>query len=270
MKTFGLILYTLMGIWAFYSFDTSKIILIGKYVIGNFVASPIKTSSFALALILTIICLGVVISKGFMKPIQNQMAVIEPIPIHWKEQLQYNVENFNRSEYIKLYETLNKNNNKNLSDRELILKFLENSKRVYRNLPEIIEEETQYNTKYVNFNRVTQVTMLKIKKYQHSILFISHNPNKPDRLVDIYNYDELPDNRILHQVLDPIFDDENLNKIRIQFDTWPNAGTIHGGVGFAASLSPVYEWLWIGVPHPFKDHNLNNLIAESLGFQSLI
>jgi hypothetical protein len=271
MKTAGLILYTLMGIWAFYSFETTKITLTSKYLFANFISNPIKTSSYTLIIILIVFGFGIIINKGFINPIRNQISIIEPIFTAYEER-NYDTKKFKRSEFIKIYEKLNKSTNKNLSDKQQVLRFLENSKSIYQNIPPIIQSGTTYNTKIFNMNRVTQVTMLRIENYKHTIIFISHNPSKADQSITVYDYQNLPDNNSLHQILDPIFTNEILNTLRNDFEMWLNGGSIHGSAGLSVTTSKNLdgEWLYIGVPKPFNDYNLNNLIAENLGFQNRI
>lgn len=270
MKTVGMILFILLSIWSLFSFETTKIILSGKYLYGNFVSNPTKIVGYILLLILLIIGLFVTINNGFKKPFANQMAAIEPI-IPAFEERNYNTEKFKHSEYIKIYERLNRNTNKKLSDKEQVLKFIENSRFIYQNLPEIITKETSSNTQIFNMNRVTQVTMLRVEKYKHTIILISHNPKLEDRL-SVYEYKNLPDNNKLRKISDEVFTDEILNTLRDNFEMWLNGGIIHGSAGLAVTTSRNLkgDWLWIGVPNPFNDYYLNDLIAENLGFQNRI
>ena len=271
MKTAGMVLFILLSIWALFSFETTRIILSGKYLYGNFITNPIKTLGYILLLLLIIIGFCLTLNNGFIKPFRNQMVAIEPIIPAFKER-NYNVDSFKQSEFIKVYEKLNKNTNRNLSDKEQVLKFIENSKFVYQNLPKIIKTETTYNTQVFNMNRVTQVTILRVERYKHTIILISHNPNVEDRLLSVYDFKNLPDNNSLHKILDPVFTEEILNTMRDNFEMWLNGGFIHGSAGLAVTTSRNLdgEWLWIGVPNPFNDYNLNDLISESIGFQSRI
>lgn len=271
MRAFFITLYIILGVWSLFAFETTKIVLTGKYLYGNFISNPLKISFYTIIILLFIFGFILTLNRGFINPIKNQIGAIEPIIPAFLER-NYNVENFKREEFIKVFEKLNKDTNKNLNEEQQVLKFLENSKYVYQNLPIIIESETTYNTKVFNMNRITQATILKVEKYKHTIILISHNPNKPDRLVTSYNFEDLPDNKTLKNIVDPIFDDDKINEIRQTFEMWLSGGFIHGSAGLSVSTSKKLdgEWLWIGVPNPFNDYNLNNLVAESLGFQNRI
>ena len=118
-------------------------------------------------------------------------------------------------------------------------------------------------------NYATQITALKIGKYKHTILFVSHNDGLPDKKVTLIKFDEFPSNEKLHKILDPIFDDKILDSMKENFDYWlKNNIGIHGSAGISVTIGNTdkkNKWMWLGVPEPFKDNKgLNLLLTESI------
>ena len=89
MKTAGIIIYILLGIWAIFSFDTEKINLFSRYYIGNIIANPYKYVSYSIICILMTIMLTFIFYKEFYLKIQNQAKIIEPALSNFKD---FNIE----------------------------------------------------------------------------------------------------------------------------------------------------------------------------------
>lgn len=267
MRTTAIIVFIILSIWSIFSFETYKIFLAARYYWGNILTSPARTISITLLTLTIAFLFTIVTYKGLILPIRTQEKKIEAVYGEFKER---NIEVDSSlkftTEYLKIYNQLKVG--KRLPLKDEILKFIDNSKFFYSNLPTYFNENPDFNTCIFNMTPVTQVTALKIDNFQHTILFITHNINRPDKEINIYSYQNLPTNTNLHQILDPIFTDEILNTLRGNFEFWLAQGTgIHGSAGVAVTTHPSLngDWLWIGVPEPFnKDNNLNNLLVENI------
>lgn len=267
MRTIVIILFIILTIWSIFGFETSNISLALKYFIANVLANPIKTILTLVGILglATILCLFTHFT--IIRPIRNQIEKIEPLAVEFKERnIKFELNSKTISEYIKIYDQLR--SKKRLELNVQILKFIDDSKFVYSNLPDALKNYQELNTSIFNMNRVTQVTALKIEKYKHTILFISHNEKKADRQINFYKFDNLPENEILQTYLDSIFTDEILNPLRQNFEFWlKNNYGLHGSAGVALATKPNHdgEWMWIGVPEPFNENNnLSNLLAENV------
>jgi len=273
MKTTAIILYILLGIWAIFSFDEVRVKSAIKYLGANLVAQPYKTTIYLILVVLLSTALSLIVYYGFISPFKNQRSAIDPVYVGLIER-NYNTADFKTSEYVVLYEKLKQSNDKNLNLRKKVLKFIDKSRFVYQNLPQIVKNNINYNTKIFNFNRVTQVTLIYIKKYRHTFLFISHNENKPDKELKEHIFDVLPNNIEIKKIVDPIFPQECFELINSAFDRWleNKEHTVHGSAGLYVHTDRSLDgrWLCIGIQEPNQNYNLNNLIAEVIGFQNQI
>lgn len=232
-----------------------------RYYIANVSANPIKTISLTLILGLLILIFFFFFSKWFGNPIESQIKTIEPAMEEFKNH-NVKIDSIKRSmtsKYVAIYERL-KPINKKLSVEEQILKFMNDARFLYNNYPSAFNAVEGFSRNY-DMSKVTQVTALKIEKFKHTFLFVSHNPNEADLKLTYLKYEDLPDNKKLRQILDPVFEDDVLNWLRKEFENRLSKNSENPEKGYQHCSQIMGEWALIGVPDPFNNNNyLSNLL----------
>jgi hypothetical protein len=267
MRTTAIILFIILGIWSIFSFETSRIFLAFKYYWSNILVFPIRTISITIIALVISSVLVIIVNKGIVNPIRLQQQKIENIKHEFEiRNIKIDFNSEMMLSYLKIHDKLKSNGTSSIENE--ILNFIDNSRFFYNNLPAIFENNPEFNKQVFNMINPTQVVAIKIKRYKHTILFISHNKNFPDKRIKILSYEDLPSNLELHKILDSIFTDLILNTLKENFENWHkyNIG-LHGSAGVAVATNPNLSggWMWIGVPDPFNnENNLNNLLAENI------
>lgn len=260
-KILMIIFFALLGIWAAYSFDT----LWMRYFLSNLFAYPVKTISLTLCLILLILIFYLILVAGFIGPITNQVNAIEPAIEEFKNH-NIKIDSIRlavTSEYVAIYERL-KPSDKKHSVEEYISKFMKDSRFLYKNCPSVFNSAVGFSKNY-DMSGVTQVTALRIEKFKHTFLFFTHNLNEPDQKLIYLKYEDLPNNKALHQILDPVFEDEVLDNLRMYFEDGLSKGLIVDSYKYEYSSQNPGEWTLIGVPDPFNRNNyLSNLLRDAV------
>ena len=270
MKTIAIILYIILGIWAVFSFNTEKINLVYRYLIANSISNPTRNLIYSLLTVTLTIGLIIIITKGFLYPIREKSKRIESV-FNRIEAMDIPAKNLESTiQYVKIFDRLSAKDNQNFNDKQIIENFIKNSIYIHGNMLKYWAERPDFEFSVFNFTRVTQITALKIKEYKHTILLISHNPEKPNKQIRIFEYDKLPEIDSLKKVVDPIFTEEVLKTIKLSFDNSLLRGyNIDEPLGYCANndQNSKPEWSWIGIPEPFEKFNFKIILGMAVGFR---
>jgi hypothetical protein len=263
-KLIILLLSAFFSIWGAYDF---KRIPYG-YAVGYFLNFPIKS--------LAILCLMLVsfflTYKLIYIPINETKSKIDKVLVKFHPA---NIDTDNPNYEIAFSRILNellKPNLKTLTPEKKLLEFIDCFRVVYDYLPNELSVALK-NSQIVGIQNITQLKAVYIKKYKHTVIFIKHETNKPDKTIEYTTFDAEPSIDTLRNIFDPnhSLPDRAIISIPDTFERWLNGEiSIHGDMGYSGNgYIPNSEpyWYWIGIPDQITDYNFRKIVGECVGFQ---